>query len=269
MLKKLIHSIRSKSKLRSLAVSMIAFIILTSGCAKNSDESVIKDCSLADDQLGTLSGKWRNTPIPIAFHQGDFTSTEIATIIQAANTWNDFYAHSLGLVSVDYGDPANPRISTIARPSGSFLCSSSIVQGASFSGQVVIYKNSTWPFPDQPSVIALTSFCRTSAAPLPFFYMQVIDLNYQNFFTTGKRQPDLQTIVLHEMGHMLGLNHSCSGNASNGIPSCTDPKINPNYISAIMYPTFTFDRSGQGQTKRVLNENDQGRANCLYMDTNH
>lgn len=258
---------------RSLTASLallwlIIGITLISGCAKSTEDSVIKECILADDQLGTLSGKWRSTPIPLAFHQGDFNSTEIAIMIQAINTWNDFYSQSLGLLAIDYGDPSNPRTSTTPRPTGTSLCSGSLVQGANYLGPIMIYKNMTWPFPDQSAVMALTSFCRTTASPLPFFYMQVIDLNYQNFFSAGRKQPDLQTIILHELGHMLGLNHSCNGTAATGIPGCSDPRISPDYVTALMYPTFTFDRSGRGQIKRNLNSNDQGRANCLYMNSN-
>lgn len=247
-------------------ISVVLGLTFMTGCAESVNSTVIKECVLPDDQRGTLSGKWRNTPIPIAFHEGDFTSSEMFAMVQAADTWNDFYAQSLGLHTVDYGNPNQPRTSNMPRPSGASLCSGNIVQGSSYSGNVVIYKNSTWPFPDQPSIIALTSYCRTNATPLPYFYIQIIDINYQNFFSSGRRQPDLQTIVLHELGHMLGLNHTCNSTASTGVPSCSDSQINPLYVRALMYPNFTFDRAGAGEQKRSLNENDQGRANCLYTN---
>jgi hypothetical protein len=228
--------------------------------------SVVKECVLPQDQLGTLTGKWRTTPVPIALHQGDFNSSEAAQIVQAATTWNEFYAASLGLAPIDFGG-ATPRTSSGNRPSGVDLCSQGVVQGSTYSGPIVLYKNSVWQFPDQPTVIALTSFCRTQATPLPYFYMQIIDLNYQNFFSTGKKQPDLQTIVLHEFGHLLGLNHTCEAEARTGVPKCSDPNLNPVYVSALMFPTFGFDSgTGQGVIKRSLNTNDQGRANCLYMN---
>jgi hypothetical protein len=244
--------------------------LASTGCGGGSGMSVVKDCVLPQDQLGTLTGKWRTTPVPIALHQGDFSSSEAAQIIEAANTWNAFYANSLGLAPIDFGSGASPRTSSAGRPSGVDICNSQLVQGSTYSGPIVVYKNSVWNFPDQPSVIALTSYCRTQATPLPFFYMQLIDLNYQNFFSTGNKQPDLQTIILHEFGHLLGLNHTCEATARAGVPSCNSPDLNPTYSSALMFPTFNFDSATlRGEIKRSLNSNDQGRANCLYMDFNN
>ena len=83
------------------------------------------------------------------------------------------------------------------------------------------------------------------------FTSAVMELNYVNFFRSGMPVPDLQSLVTHELGHLLGLNHSCVGAGCNGAPS--------DYINAIMFPSYN-----PGSIKRALNSNDQGRANCLY-----
>jgi len=36
------------------------------------------------------------------------------------------------------------------------------------------------------------------------------------------------------------------------------------YGQAVMAPVFRFDSMGYGEQKRFLQENDEGRANCLY-----
>ena len=95
--------------------------------------------------------------------------------------------------------------------------------------------------------------------------MADLELNYEGFFTEGKKQPDLQTIVLHEFGHLLGLQHSCEVNPKKpGVPNCTADDVNPDYLSALMYPQFSFFDDGTGEQKQSLFTNDQGRGNCLY-----
>lgn len=245
------------------SLMMTGLAVLTSACGMNTGE-VVKECVLPNDQLGTLSAKWRTTAVPIAFHQGDFSTAEIQEIVAAADTWNTFFAASKGMSAIDYGSAASPRMSNVTRPSSGYLCSSGIVQGATYTGTVVIYKDGTWPYTSQPNAMALTNFCRTPAKPLPYFYMAMIELNYQNFFVVGKRVPDLQTIILHEFGHLMGLNHSCESTARTGVPGCTAKGTPSAYLDAVMFPSFGFDNSGYGQEKRDLMENDQGRANCLY-----
>ena len=73
--------------------------------------------------------------------------------------------------------------------------------------------------------------------------------------------------MLHEFGHLLGLNHSCEGTPKEGVPNCNDPSLSSAYYSAVMYPVFGFYPSGQGEQRRELADNDQGRANCLYQGT--
>jgi len=88
-----------------------------------------------------------------------------------------------------------------------------------------------------------------------------MEINYANFFSAGKPMPDLQSIVTHELGHLLGLDHSCSGTATSGMPACN--QANTDYVNALMYPALGFN-GAQGQVSRTIRTNDQQRANCLY-----
>ena len=250
-------------------LASLVFTAFATACALGTDSGgppLVTTCTVPTDQSGTISGHWNVTPIPIALHQGDFQASEVSAITGAADTWNTFYTATQNLKTLDYGtDPSNPRVSTAAKPSA--LCASGIVQGSQFSGQVMVYKQGTWPYPNLPNAIALTSFCPLPATPIASFYMAIMEVNYQNFFVQGKKLPDLQSIFLHEFGHLHGLNHSCESFQKTGTPNCNDPNLNPDYLAASMFPVFGFDQLGNGEQKRSLASNDQGRANCLYTGT--
>ena len=224
---------------------------------------MINYCELAENQLGSLSGRWRSVPIPVAFREGQFTSEEMQQVIAAVNTWNRFFQKVNGGVSLfDIGTEDSPRLSTQNRSAA--LCSKSIIDSSgNWGGQVVIFKNQKWPYTTARSAIAFTNFC-TNKYQYAIHEMgnAVIDLNYEDFFADGKPQPDLVTNIVHELGHVAGLDHSCNSKSeddANFIGCGSSPS--QEYMDAVMYP---FDASTSGQTRRVLQKNDQARTNCLY-----
>lgn len=254
-------------KTRHFALFLGVLLCSLPGCALNfgdSTASVVKACVLPADQKGTLAGKWKVTPVPVAFHQGDFSDEEITSMTAAADTWNTFFAASQGLSKViDYGEGGSVKLSAQAVPSDA--CTQGLLQGNTFTGQVVVYKQATWPHSGAASTMALTSFCTRSASPIPQMYMAYMEVNYQGFFREGQKQPDLQTIMAHEFGHLMGLFHSCDkGSSASGKPNCDSGSLDPQYQAALMFPTFGFNADLSGEKKRELASNDQGRANCLY-----
>lgn len=264
-------TIASKNQRKLVLLLLIHFLINHLGCSISSSSSgqmLIKTCNVPSDQSGTISGHWPKTPIPIAFHQGDFNPTETGQITAAIDTWNYFYSASIGIPTISYGSAGSPTLSTSQNPAQlGALCGQGVLSSGQFSGNIVIYKLGQWPTSYPTTAMALTSFCinSTNNGSYPNMYMAVIEVNYQNFFSAGNKIPDLQTIFLHELGHLLGLNHSCEATPTKaGVPNCNAPSLNPDYNSAIMYPVFTFDTSGAGQVKRTLGQNDESRANCLY-----
>ena len=255
---------RVESRL-SLA-TLIGLAFAATACSLGgSAQPLVTTCVLPADQSGSLEGHWKVVPVPIALDSSSqFTPFESGVITTAADTWNNFFAASLGLHPIDYGG-TTPRISTAPRPAkvcGQNITSSS---GNAYTGSVVIYKDGNWPY--SHSEIALTTYCGPTGTPngSQLFYDAAIELNYQDFFAPGKQQPDLQSIVLHELGHLVGVNHSCETYTKAGTPNCSAAGISPDYLAASMYPVFGFNNLNQGTQRRDLGANDQGRANCLYQ----
>jgi hypothetical protein len=88
---------------------------------------------------------------------------------------------------------------------------------------------------------------------------------YEDFFVSGKKQPDLTSIFVHELGHLLGVDHSCENNSiRTGMPDCKQLSSTSEYIPAVMFPVVRFSTNNVGEVKNALTKNDQGRMNCLY-----
>lgn len=226
----------------------------------------VTTCNLPNDQSGTLNGRWATIPIPIAVQQGAFSSTELTAITNAADTWNKFHGAVIQSASLDYGGSSGTPRTSASNDPGVTLCSNTVIQNGRFTSQVVIYKTAKWPSTFPSTAMALTTTCFVplqTGQTIAYFYMAVMNLNYQSFFVQGTKIPDLQTIVSHELGHLEGLGHSCNDTAKTGYPLCSDSNLPTDYLAALMYPSFTFDSAGNGQKKQSLNANDQGRANCL------
>lgn len=225
---------------------------------KSQNLSASGSCALPDDQVGTLMGAWPIGPVPIAFKSGDFTPTEQAAIIAAADVWNRYFeGTSRGAPVIDYGSAVSPYQTTLGRPAD--VCTRRLTSPEGFLGKVVLYKISTgWAYGSQ--VIALTTLCKDPTSGYPAIYSSISEVNFQDYFVTGKKIPDLTSIYVHEFGHMLGVDHSCDNRS--GFPTCNSSP--PTYLEAVMFPGISF--SGQyGAVRRDLNENDKARAGCVVQ----
>jgi len=76
----------------------------------------------------------------------------------------------------------------------------------------------------------------------------------------------LESVIMHELGHTIGLDHSCSGGAgTENFIGCSKVSSDHAYAQALMFPTLSRGSGTKAaETKNSLRTNDFDRTSCLY-----
>jgi hypothetical protein len=249
---------------------LLSFTLLTvlSSCdgSDSSDDTwwkqLIGQCQISNDQKGTFMAPPRNSQMVMTVdsliaNDPDHGTKWMAGVQKAVQKWNDFGQSARGadFFSIQTGDvPDDIR-------SGQFGNCQATDGGDANDFYLVIEKDPAhWTASGfNNNIPGATIRCYTND-----------DLIKQVIFVRPDlvRDEQMTSIFLHEMGHSLGLDHSCRDGGGPEFPNCksfASDQTNP-YVLAVMYPELVADLTFQSvfPIKEDLQANDIARAKCFY-----
>jgi hypothetical protein len=256
---------------REFGFVIFSFLVVLSsgpGSVRANDASpsfeLSAECQINSDQANTFSGAVSQTMNALVDNR--FDKGQKKMIQTAADTWNKA---GLKLFGWNFFQVQFVDIPPAIAGSKSFDC------GLDFGGKDFFYlirveSDSQWRAlhldGDRSDDVYAPGVTQSCFHPITHALFEEAVLI--NDYAAGYQQ--FQSIVLHELGHALGLLHSCDG---------TDPKISqPGYVScekiasshpyhlAIMYPQLRKADSmdSMPEIKDSLGDNDLVRLQCLY-----
>jgi hypothetical protein len=220
-----------------------------------------RECHIQDDQQGAFMARVPDFPISI-YVDSSFTDGDRQSITSAVSEWN---ARGRQLIESDFFTIAGNESYEGRRPSVTD-CGEGL--GLAQNAMILMNEKSTSGW-DQASTrrtagttaVGVTLRCALGAQ----VQRQVTVLNNSGSARIDTSQ--LSSVVVHELGHALGLDHSCdNGAGKKGWRSCQGLAINHPYHLAVMYPTLQMPQNTSGwiEVKDHVQANDADRLQCLY-----
>lgn len=179
-----------------------------------------------------IFGGWTSSRLPLTISvSGDFTSGEKSSLVSGANKWET--TANRNFINFSGGSISNKDLNSM----NSYL-----------DGSIEVHQVNTNALPS--SSLAVTVFNGTvlnSGTSSEYIRLNDADIlfNYNDFVFSTSPVPgefDLESVMIHEVGHLLGLNH-----------------ISPSVGNSIMNPSFS-----SGTTKRNLFSVDSGNIKLNY-----
>ncbi len=159
--------------------------------------------------------RWNTSSFPIILKlSNDFTATEKDDLIDAATSWSDSITNQFTFFDTTQSSTLSPYAGL-----SDYLDS-----------EMGIYRVNSWPSGLPSGALAITQifgyrkYLGTSSEHVEIFHADILlnDERYDFSTTFVSNTYDLQTVVIHEMGHFIGLGH-----------------VNDPFINTVMYPSVT------------------------------
>jgi hypothetical protein len=239
------------------SVIILSTLVIATGCAVENDPNEFKGCVssvesdiVANDQMGTFIR--RLSPLTSTLVVDNTFDNDAKKIIEeAAATWNKLSqsVFKQDLFIVTYAD-----IPEGAMPNTATSCGGALPTGHRY---VLREKSQDHWTSLGKSGLNPGATIRCYGTNMP--EQGIILINMENLLTPQH----LIGVILHEMGHLIGLDHSCADGlhpemGPSGALKCSDLASTHPYRVAIMNPSL------EGQIKSVLGTNDEQRLACLY-----
>ncbi len=243
----------------------LCFAIFLAACAKPVAESgptgveIANNpkCKAATDQAKSYMAPLISDSVVRAKIDSQFTIEQQNSIQRALQTWNESgnTIRQRPFFSISLVDPQQDD-----SPKATQDCSFNEENNEQFKISKVT-SQSTW------SALGMTEY--NPAVTVRCYQGQELkkQIVMVNLNTQHSDERQLQSIVLHELGHALGLDHSCDkSKGSSEYLACSGLEAEHPYRFAVMFPSLktSMDKAVTPELKESLTKNDTDRTACLY-----
>lgn len=178
---------------------ILNLLILTcTGCLKGATETVSSGAPVSASGSTSSAARWDSYDLGVKVATDVFDATENNLIVSMGNSWE---TAASGLNFFNFGTTTNKDYANL---------------DDFYDGEMGIYKSSNWFHQVSPTALAITQyFGYRSGSFISLVHADII-VNDSGLFAFTNNLPapaghyDLPSIIVHELGHFLGLSHNLS-----------------------------------------------------------